>query len=266
MKRIALCTIIAAMVSSQAMALEIPESSHFDHRIRYVTFNPADVVQIETVLGIATHIVLEPGEQYVAHVFGDSAAYAFTRKNHHIFIKPKAEQANTNLIIVTDRRSYKFRLNFQRTRSKATYELSFRFPDTQERVSKEAMARASVDEAFKTEPGKANLKYTMSGDIDIAPVNVWDNGRFTFFKFPANADMPAIYLVSESGTESLVNSTTKGAANNILMVHKVNPKFMVRLGDRALAVFNEAYDAQGIENTTGTASPTVERVIKQGGQ
>lgn len=266
MKRLALYTIMAAMVSNQAFALDIPKNSTYDHRIRYVTFNPADVVQIDTVLGVATHIALEPGEEYVTHAFGDSASYTFSRKGNHLFLKPKAEQANTNLIVVTDRRSYKFRLEFGRTRANATYELSFHYPDTQARVSKEALARAAVDDAFKVEPGQANLKYSMSGDVDIAPVNAWDNGRFTFFKFPANADLPAIYVVDSEGVESLVNATTKGAGNNILMVHKVNPKFMVRLGDRALAVFNEAYDAQGIENTTGTASPAVERVIKQGGQ
>lgn len=264
MKRFALCLLVAAMNAGPAFALDVPTSSRYDHRIRYVTYNRADVVQVDTVLGVATHIELEPGEEYVTHVFGDAAAYAFTRKANHIFIKPKAEQANTNLIVVTDRRSYKFRLEFKSTRAGATYEMSFNYPDTQSRATRAALEKAAVDEAFRVEPGQANLKYTMSGDTDIAPVNAWDNGRFTFFKFAANVDMPAIYMVDAEGNESLINTTTKGASNNILMVHKVNPKFIVRLGNRALAVFNEAYDAQGVDNTTGTASPVVERVTKGG--
>lgn len=266
MKRFAFCVLVAAMNTAPAFALEIPTSSRYDHRIRYVTYNQADVVQIDTVLGVATHIELEQGEEYVTHVFGDSASYAFTRKSNHIFIKPKAEQANTNLIVVTDRRSYKFRLEFKPSRANATYELSFRYPDTQARVTREKLEASAVDEAFRVGPGGANLKYTMSGDLDIAPVNAWDNGRFTFFKFAANVDMPAIYMVDAEGKESLINTTAKGASNNIIMVQKVNPKFIIRLGNRALAVFNEAYDARGIDNTTGTASPGVERVIKGGGQ
>ncbi|OIS90253.1 P-type conjugative transfer protein VirB9 [Brucella cytisi] len=264
MKRFALCVLVAAINAAPAFALEVPSTSRYDHRIRYVTYNPADVVQLDTVLGVATHIELEEGEQYETHVFGDSAAYAFTRKGNHIFLKPKAEQADTNLIVVTDRRSYKFRLQFRPNRAGATYELSFRYPDTQARVSREAREKAEVDAAFLTAPGEANIKYSMSGDLDLAPVNAWDNGRFTFFKFAANADMPAVYLVDRDGNEVLQNPATKGESNNILMVPKVHPRFHIRLGNRVLAIYNEAYDPNGLENTTGTASPGVQRVIKGG--
>ncbi|RCL00611.1 MAG: type IV secretion system protein VirB9 [Candidatus Tokpelaia sp. JSC188] len=251
-----------AIVTTPTFALEFPTKSSFDHRIRYIDYNPANVVQIDTVLGVATHIELEEGEKYVTHVFGDSDSYAFTHKENHLFLKPKADQANTNLVVVTDRRSYKFRLEFKPTRTNATYEVSFHYPDIQTRQEKEKREAAKVDAAFHSASEITNLRYSMSGDLDIAPINAWDNGRFTFFKFTANADMPAIYMVDPEGMESLLNTTTKGASNNILIVQKVYKKFILRLGKRALAVFNDAYDAQGIDNTTGTVSSTVRRVFK----
>ncbi|ATP12996.1 P-type conjugative transfer protein VirB9 [Bartonella henselae] len=245
-------------------ALKTPSSSEYDHRIRYVTYNVADVVQIETVIGVATHIILEEGERYITHAFGDSEAYAFAHKGRHIFIKPKAELANTNLIVVTDKRSYKFRLQFRNDRAGATYELAFHYPDTNTQNLEENKQRLAIERGFHQSVNGYNLSYTMSGNQDIAPINAWDNGRITYFKFPANMDMPSIYLVDAEGNESLISRTVVGNSNDIIAVHKVNPKWLIRLGKRALAVFNEAYDSNGIPNTTGTISSVVHRINKGG--
>lgn len=264
MKKIAMVALLASIHAAPVLALETPSTSRYDHRIRYVTYNADDVVQVDTVLGVATHIMLEEGEQYLIHAFGDSDAYAFAREGRHIFIKPKAELANTNLIVVTDRRSYKFRLSFRPDRAGAIYELAFRYPDTAAKEAREASERAKVERAFMEAPAGYNLSYTMSGDHDLAPVNAWDNGRFTFFKFSANSELPAIYMVDADGNESLMPRTTTGDSNDIIVVHKVNPKWIVRLGERALAIFNEAYDPNGVPNNTGTASPAVRRVNNGG--
>src|SRR3546814_8551782 len=93
---LALCLVLPA----SALALENPRSSRLDHRVRTVNYNAADVIQLDAVIGVATHIVLAPGERYVYHVFGDSQAYAFTYKDNHLFFKPTADDANTNLIVV----------------------------------------------------------------------------------------------------------------------------------------------------------------------
>ncbi|WP_336293857.1 P-type conjugative transfer protein VirB9 [Bartonella sp. CB169] len=260
----ALLSSFSSLYTVPAQALKTPSNSQYDHRIRYVTYNVADVVQIETVLGVATHIILEEGEQYITHAFGDSDAYAFAHKGRHIFIKPKAEFANTNLIIVTDKRSYKFRLLFRNDRAGATYELAFHYPDISAQKLEESSKNLEVERGFYKGFKGYNLSYTMSGDKDIAPINAWDNGRITYFKFTANMDMPAIYVVDAEGNENLIPRTVVGSGNDIIAVHKVNPKWLIRLGNRALAIFNEAYDPNGIPNTTGTVSSVVHRINKGG--
>ncbi|EJF77849.1 P-type conjugative transfer protein VirB9 [Bartonella sp. DB5-6] len=267
MKKLAFIALLSSLSSFYTLpvqALKTPSSSQYDHRIRYVTYNVDDVVQIETVLGVATHIILEEGEQYITHAFGDSDAYAFAHKGRHIFIKPKAELANTNLIVVTDKRSYKFRLQFRNDRAGATYELAFYYPDANTQKSLEDSQRLAIERGFNQSVKGYNLSYTMSGNQDIAPINAWDNGRITYFKFPANMDMPSIYVVDAEGNESLIPRTIVGNSNDIIAVHKVNPKWLIRLGKRALAVFNEAYDPHGIPNTTRTVSSVVHRINKGG--
>ncbi|WP_455474055.1 P-type conjugative transfer protein VirB9 [Bartonella sp. B30(2025)] len=262
MKKLAFIILLSSLYTMPVQALKIPSNSQYDHRIRYVTYNLDDVVQIETVLGVATHIILEEGEQYITHAFGDSDAYAFAHKGRHIFIKPKAELANTNLIVVTDKRSYKFRLQFRNDRAGSTYELAFHYPDTGVKKIDEDKQRASIEQGFNQGVKGYNLSYTMSGNKDIAPVNVWDNGRITYFKFSANVDMPSIYVVDPEGNESLIPRTIVGNSNDIIAVHKINPKWMIRLGKSVLAIFNEAYDPHGVPSTTGTVSSVVHRINK----
>lgn len=267
MKKVALAACAALLVSMPAMAEDNPRQSGLDPRIRYVTYNSTDVVQLDGVIGIATHIVLEEGETYVTHAFGDAEAWSFAVERNHIFLKPRADHADTNLIVVTDRRSYNFKLNYRPTRNAAAvYELAFRYPQTVAKVQQAVVDRAAADAAFKAQRGTVNLKYTMAGDYALAPVNTWDNGTFTYFKFPGNRDIPSIYMVDADGKEVIVNRNSVGPANETIVVQRVSPKWYLRLGSQALAVFNEAFDPYGVPNDTGTTSPYVERTIKEGAQ
>ena len=254
--------VLLLLIAGSACALSSPSSSRFDSRIRHVTYNSQDVVQIDAVLGIATHIVLDPDENYVTHVFGDSAAYAFTRNGNNYFIKPAAEKANTNLIIVTDQRSYNFRLTFRNDRNHAVYQVAFRYPEKEQRLEEERLNQLNLEEAYRSRHGGFNLAYSMSGDTDIAPVNVWDDGVMTYFKFPSGMDLPNIKMMDADGQELIVNRNSE--ANNIIRVHGISGKWIIRLGNRALAVWNDGYNPRenGVNNQSGTTSPEVQRVIR----
>jgi type IV secretion system protein VirB9 len=71
--------------------------------------------------------------------------------------------------------------------------------------------------------------------------------------------MPAIYMENSDGTESLVPKSVDG---NLVLVHAISRKFILRRGSDVLCIFNEAYDRVGINPDTNTTSPSVERVVK----
>lgn len=254
------------VVSHPGQALNQPLTSSYDSRIRFVTYNAQDVIQLDSVIGIATHIILEEGEIYITHAFGDAKAYSFAVEKNHLFLKPKADNADTNLIVVTDRRSYNFRLTFCPTPlgAIAVYQLAFSYPETKSHQEQEADKKKKLAQGFKKKAPFYNLDYTMSGDLDLAPTHVWDNQVFTYFKFSNNRDLPTLYVVDKEGAESIVNRHTQGPNKTTLVAHKTHAKWILRLGDRALALYNEAYDAQGVTPITGTTSPVVQRTLKGG--
>lgn len=272
MKRLALALLLSVAGGQWAAADQQPTASRYDDRIRYVTYNGADVVRVDTAAGFATHIRLEEGEEYITHAFGDAEAWSFAIERNHVFIKPRAEKADTNLIIVTDRRAYNFQLVYHESAGKAPiFQLSFHYPDTAAKAAAAAKTEKALETAFLTPAGPLRTSYTMAGDFTIAPLNVWDDGKFTYFRFPGNRDVPAIYMVDPDGRESIVNRSSGGKANDVVVVQKVNEKWSLRLGNQALAVFNEDLIAMGDvpiatapDAPSGTSSPLVQRLMREG--
>ena len=94
----------------------------------------------------------------------------------------------------------------------------------------------------------------------FAPV-VWDNGQSTFFRFPGNQRIPVISALTPDGREGVVNSSVSGET---VTVHQLAPGFVLRDGRQVACVTNHAYDHVGVRPGTGTSSPEVERVARQG--
>lgn len=228
--------------------------------IRSVTYDPNEVVTIEGQIGTALHVVVEAGEKYVTHAFGDGKAWDFAVHGNHLFLKPVVADAESNLALVTDRRSYHLLLRLQKGARPPALEVVFRYPEKGRRA-REAARRREVEGQFATPSKAANTQYSMSGDMDLAPVNAWDDRTFTYFRFAGNRDIPAIYMLGTDGEESLVNRHSSGRANDVVVVHRVAARWMLRLGSRALAIVNDAFDVNGRPNVTGTASPDVTRVL-----
>jgi len=261
--RQALVLMLSLALAGPALALETPRSSRLDHRVRYVNYNAADVIQLDAVIGVATHIVLAPDERYVYHVFGDSQAYAFTYKDNHLFFKPTAEDANTNLIVVTDQRDYSFRLSYSDSRSApALYKLVIRYPDVEARKRDQAAQKAAVQRSLQTVEGPVNwLAYTRSGDAAIAPVHAWDDGRQTWLQFAPGEDIPAVYRVTPDGQEVITNFHM--ADDRTMVLHRTSALWHLRLGNLVLAIHNETFGATPPPAHTGTTSPAVQRRVKK---
>jgi type IV secretion system protein VirB9 len=140
--------------------------------------------------------------------------------------------------------------------------------DEIERRRTEAAARGAEREGALIEQtfdlhhayGARNWRFSAQGSIDLEPEAVFDDGKETTFRFAGNREIPAIYLINSDGSESLVPKDVRG---ELVVVHATAREFRLRKGDNVLCIFNEAFDAVGINPGTNTTSPSIERRAKK---
>lgn len=118
-------------------------------------------------------------------------------------------------------------------------------------------ARAQLKQQL---PGVRNSSYTMQvlekGD-DAAPSMVFDDGRFTYFEFSGNREIPAVFAFGSDDQPTRVNWHMESP---FIVVHRTARKFVLRLGAAVVGVYNEAFDQVGIDTPAGT---TVDGVVRE---
>lgn len=272
----ALTVLTAAVLSVSALscsALEKPTTSRLDRRVQYTEFKEGQVYPVNAVNGIITSIIFAEGEKVLDYGSGYSTAWEFVARGNHFFLKPKAFQGTTNLVVVTDKRTYLFDVKLVGKRSSATYSLTFRYPADEASKAQEEAQKKTVDALLNrsavpnTEEEQTDTKlnriYTEnfgSSELskEIAPLEVFDDGLFTYLKFDRQTDFPAVYRVSDSDEETLLNSHVQG---DYLVIHGVYRELRLRAGQAVVGIYNEAFTGSGIRSGTAVSVPGVKREL-----
>lgn len=130
-----------------------------------------------------------------------------------------------------------------------TWVIHFHYPQDQAERLALRVRRQQDRQSARVNPGRAgdetgidpaawNWQYTFAGSKTQAPVNVFDDGEHTYFQFAPQMRVPAIFMVHEDETESLVNVVRRG---RFLVVHDIGRQFTLRNGEIETCVFNEAF-------------------------
>lgn len=279
MRTLAIVTFLLAGSASTALALEIPRGASQDSRVRFVDYQPYNITRIIGSLRSSVQLEFAADEE-IAHVaLGNSVAWEVAPAGNILFLKPRESQPVTNISVVTTRRdgstrSYQMELTVRdgsvEVGQNTYFYIKYRYPaDEADRRRQVAAARAVAAQAKEADNvlaiheayGPRNWRYSAQGSQALEPQSVYDNGKVTTFAFVGNQEMPAIYIENSDGTESLVPKSVDG---NLVLVHAISRKFILRRGGDVLCVFNEAYHRVGINPNTNTTSPSVERVVRTG--
>lgn len=274
----------AATLSAITLACAVhgaANAQRVDARIQEVRYDPQAVVTVNVKRGVVTDLEFEPGEtitDVASGLGGDcnkpdtSWCVATQLGARHVFVKPKSNAAApNNLAVVTDRRSYSFRLVVlpdQDTRE-PVYRVVMSTPRPEPAIapprplgpigpSPAELIRMRLGAA----PVPANGNYSIAeGKLseDIVPTLVYDDGRFTYLRFPNNREVPAVFHVQQDGRETMVNARME---NDLLVVDRVSRQLMLRAGSAVIGVFNEAFDLDGVPPSKGTTAPGVERTLR----
>jgi type IV secretion system protein VirB9 len=237
------CLLILPFLST---AQQIPESYHEDSHIKHITFQANNVVRLKAKTFITTQILFEKEEAVITVEGGDTSGWIVTYHDNlpnMIFIKPTQLNSNTNMTVVTNKHNYYFQIiSNQAIKSDSTqspYAIKFDYPE-EERAKKEAQQKEKQlqkeSRPKQQKPKSLNEAYRFSGNTQIIPVHVYDDGRFTYFELSPNQPVPAIFAVNDKeGKEAIVNLRRQG---NTLIVQRLAPQFTLRNGGLVASVFN----------------------------
>ena len=152
----------------------------------------------------------------VRWVVGDTASGRGSMRRVQILVKPTLPDLQTNLVILTDRRSY--HLELISTQQTYMASVSWTYPAD----SLIALHRQN-NEAFETEDRVADrgirleslsFRYRIEGDDPPwRPLRVFDDGRKVYIEMPSGlsqGEAPPLFVAGSNGSPNLVNYRVRG--------------------------------------------------------
>jgi len=226
-----------------------PDAEAYFNAIMTYDFTAGALYQIYAAPLRLTAIQLQPGEKIVGKpATGDTlrwimgvgrsgAGTSDQAEREYLYIKPTRPGLHTSLAINTDRRTYYFELHsFEDTYMAA---VEFRYPQDElarlEASATREAALAKATTATNVNLEAINFSYRIAienGKPAWTPVQVFDDGRKTFVRFPAamlNREAPALFVLSSTNEVQLVNYRVK---NDFYIIDRLIEKAELRVGQK----------------------------------
>ena len=225
---------------------------------------------------IVCYIELEPGEVLTdTPSWGDTVRWQVTIKFQGsdpetvvLEIKPSEDAGLTNLVIPTDRRLYT--INLVNDPEVHTPILSFRYPDTAERVAAAGIAARRAQEAEEVasataarqaardaraarlartgvqtstglrDPGQLDFRFNISGNARFRPVRVYTDGRKTYIDLHPNYRATLPTVVPGKGEENKALNTRVAEGGSRLVIDRVIRDIWLQAGSRKVRISRSA--------------------------
>jgi len=224
-----------------AYAGDVPTPVATDSRIKTFVYSENDVFNIVTHYGYQSNIEFGNQEEIETISVGDRVPFQIVPAGRRLFIRAMSTDAHTNMTIVTNKHAYQFDVASVPApvmpNEELVYVVRFFYPDDKKN------APAVYSDELKPNIAMPNLQnqlynysYTLSGSEEISPLQIFDDGRSTWFKMPNSYNIAKIYAISNSGSENLLNPRISG---EYTVVDTISGKFAIRSGSQAVYVYNE---------------------------
>ncbi len=258
----AVTLILGALLWSPALLAEsTPVRGPLDGRVRTVVYNDDEVYRLRGFVGYQVDLEFENGETFMGLGAGDLDGVSFVGQGNHLFLKPKAANVATNLTVLTNKRQYQIDYTALGQRpssddSGIIYALRFTYPSPLKSSAEAAvnLVESKLENASDSRP--RNFDYWYCGSPSIRPFAVSDDGVHTRLRFAANAELPAVFVRNEDGSDALLNFNMDSGD---VIVHRVARRLILRRGKLTGCVVNRGFVGGGTRLDSGTIAPDVER-------
>ena len=235
-----------------------------DSRVRLLHYDDNDVYTINTRYGYQTSIVFGKNEEIQTISVGDRSLWQIIPSGHRLFIRPMDNGVITNMTVLTNKHSYLFDIKSDKSEKTGPilYVAKFVYLDDVKTTSpmlpyaasaadKAAMLRqinntaqitsttanAPAPLAANVHPINPNYNYTFSGPDQLAPLQVYDDGRSTYIKYPHDTQpLPNAYIVDSTGE----HLTTHYIRDGVMVVDAVTGEMALKNSDGTVHIYNES--------------------------
>jgi len=237
--------LLAAAIAMSAPAMA---NSNFNvvydnsKRIQTVTYSDNLVIKVAGYKNHPSVIVFGENETINNVAGGIIVNWELFKEGRNLFFRPLDGAKAATVIVSTDKHDYVIDLypsggNVKNRVSK----IIMKYPEKKG----DSDSAGTEQDSPPMNSGIQNFNYSMEivkEDENFRPLEVFDNGTFTYMKFDKNVDVPAIYK-STPGSENewLINSHKE---NGYIVLHGVSPLWNLRIGDSLIGVFNDSYKAK----------------------
>ena len=256
MLRSLILLIILINNSSYANATSVARGIGNENRIKIINYKPNTVFRFTGHYTYQSIIEFALDEEIDTISMGTPTPWQIIPAGNRIFLKPVEDDATTNMTVITNKRMYFFEMHAEEATDidddNLSFVVKFVYPDdgiyssftktnNNSGASQAIRTASSYSGPDLSRPELYNFNYKISGKkSDIEPLQIFDDGEFTYFKFRnINAEIPAIFLVDSENREGIINYRVAGG---YIVVERVAAKFTLRHGKNTICVFNESYN------------------------
>lgn len=226
-----------------------------DTKLVVFDYDPNDTYTIFTRPYAVTDIELNSDESVVAFALGDSIQWKAEQAENHIFLKPTVSDIFTSATLVTNKRSYQLTLRSSPLNGKWYQKISWTQPGLVS-MKKTQTAKAAAENLIKEEEhaserlddgliefDKLNFGYRITGNSEFKPLQVMDDGRFTWIRMPSNMqELPALFAKSPSGELELVNFTVR---KDYMIIHRLSQSYILKVGKDEIHIERDGVKNRG---------------------
>lgn len=259
---------LAALFLVGFIQISTVQKIHAAGRVVELNYRESEVVHITTRVLQPLLIEFPNGEVIEDVAIGRPEDWEVNRRPNKVFIRALESAGSTTIIITTSDRTLVCDLSSLKNATPKEFVTWVRVLSGSKAGAvsrKPAMEKEGSLGELRLDDGPLARNYdyslqVISETVDISPKAVFDDGVFTYFDFPKNMPIPAVFRGTLLGQEEwLVNSHRQG---DYLVLHTVSPLWILRLEGSNVGVFNNAYDPMGNVPEGNTFFPGKRRILK----
>jgi type IV secretion system protein TrbG len=228
-------TPIEVLAAANDASRQRPTRNGFEAARHVYSYAPGAIYELYTNPNYVSTILLEPGETLNSIAAGDTSRWMVTQADAEtdgdgrtvVLVKPQAANLRTNVVLITDRRTYLIEAISQ-AGSAYSAQIAWSYPGS------------GAAPSSSTPLDAINLHYRVrtvrGGRPTWTPARVFDDGRRTWIEFDprvAASDLPPLFVVTAEGAELVNYRVLSGPAGQRYEVDRIFDIAELRLGTRA---------------------------------